>query len=183
MPNHILPLPRIAPPGGWQTASMPSSPTTRALALAGSVGSVTGTAAAGAVMTTRHIGWYRSLSKPRWFPNELALAPTWSLVYAGQAVAAWLFWRAGDDRDELDVPALSSYAASLGLSLAWALSFFGFRRLSVSLVVSCALWLAVATTVREFARRHRFAAALLLPYLAWVSVATALNLTLWWRNR
>jgi tryptophan-rich sensory protein len=162
---------------------MPSSPTTRAVALAGSLGSVSGTAATGAFVSVRHIRWYRSLDKPRWFPPELFLGPAWALVYAGQAVSAWLFWRAGDDRDELDVPALSSYAASLGLSLAWALSFFGFRRLAVALVVSCALWLAVVTTVREFAHRHRFAAAMLLPYLAWVTVATALNLTLWWRNR
>ena len=45
------------------------------------------------------------------------------------------------------------------------------------------LWLAVALTIREFARRHRFAAALLLPYLAWVSYVAVVNLDVWRRNR
>jgi translocator protein len=40
------------------------------------------------------------------------------------------------------------------------------------------LWLAIAATAVMFARRQRVAAALLLPYLAWVTYAGALNLAI-----
>jgi tryptophan-rich sensory protein len=37
-------------------------------------------------------------------------------------------------------------------------------------------------TVAAFGRRHRGAALLLIPYLAWVTFALALNVDLWRRN-
>ncbi len=44
------------------------------------------------------------------------------------------------------------------------------------------MWLVEATTIAIF-RHHRVADALLLPYLAWLSFATALNSAIWLRNR
>ena len=61
--------------------------------------------------------------------------------------------------------------------------FFGIRRPALALVDICVLWLAIVLTIREFGRKHRFAAALLVPYLAWVTYAAALNAGVWWRNR
>lgn len=86
-------------------------------------------------------------------------------------------------RGSYDVPAFTAASTQLGLSLAWLLLFFGLRRPGLALVEVCAFWLAVAVTVREFARRHRFAASLLLPYLGWVTYAAAVNANVWWRNR
>jgi tryptophan-rich sensory protein len=44
------------------------------------------------------------------------------------------------------------------------------------------LWVLIAATLRAFWRLHRVAALLLMPYLAWVSFAAALNLALWRLN-
>jgi tryptophan-rich sensory protein len=162
---------------------MPTHPATRALALTGSLAGVGVVAASGAAVTPRAMPWYRALDKPRWTPPDAVFGPAWSVLYAGQAVAAWLVWRGDDERDELDVPALSSYVLQLGLNLAWTLLFFGLRRPGLALVDSCVMWLAIVVTIREFGRRHRFAATLLLPYLAWVTFATALNFSVWRRNR
>jgi tryptophan-rich sensory protein len=162
---------------------MPSTGSARAAALAGSFGAVAGTAAAGAIVTDRGLGWYHTLDRPRWTPPDGAFGPVWSLLYAQQAVAAWLVWRAGDRRDAVDVPALGSYTTQLGLGLVWTLLFFGLRRPGWALLEVMVLWVAVAETVRRFAGRHRFAAALLLPSLAWVSYAGALTAGVWWRNR
>lgn len=154
-----------------------------ALGLAGSLAAVSSVAAAGGFVTSRRIGWYRSLDKPPLTPPDVVFGPAWALLYANQAVAAWLVWRGDAARAEYDVPALTSYWAQLGLNLAWTMLFFGLRRPGLALVEICALWLAIAVTIREFSRRHRFAAAMLLPYLAWVSYAAALNAGIWWRNR
>ena len=44
------------------------------------------------------------------------------------------------------------------------------------------MWLLIASTILAFWRLHRLAALLLVPYLAWVSFATALTASLWRLN-
>jgi tryptophan-rich sensory protein len=44
------------------------------------------------------------------------------------------------------------------------------------------LWALVAATTAVFWRAHRTAAALLAPYLAWVSFAAVLTYAVWQRN-
>ena len=106
-----------------------------------------------------------------------------SWVAASQAIGAWLLWRAEDNRDAVDVPALSSYAVQLWLSLAWMLLFFGLRRPALALIEICVLWVAIAITIAEFGQRHRIAAVLVLPSLAAVTYVWLLNASVWRRNR
>ena len=162
---------------------MPSSPTTRAIGLLGALGGVSTAAGSGALIIGLGDEWYRGLDRPRWAMPTVAMAPTWAVVAATQAVGAWLLWRAEDERDALDVPALSTYAVQLWLSLAWMLLFFGLRKPAVALVEIAVLWLATSITLAEFARRHPTSAALVLPSLAAVSYVAALNHAIWRRNR
>jgi benzodiazapine receptor len=162
---------------------MPSSQATRAIGLAGSLGGIATAAGSGALIIELGDRWYRDLDTPRWAMPGAAFAPAWSVVAASQAVGAWLLWRAEDSRDALDVPALSSYAVQLWLSLAWMLLFFGLRRPALAMVEICVLWLAVALTIAEFGRRHRLAALLVLPSLAAISYVAVLNAAIWRRNR
>jgi tryptophan-rich sensory protein len=162
---------------------VPSSHATRTLGLAGSLGGITTTATTGAVLINISRKWYDGLDKPRWASPTIAFAPAWSLVAASQAVGAWLAWRADDERDAIDVPAVSSYAVSVWLSLAWLLLFFGLRKPGLALLEAIVLWVALSFTIAEFARRHRIAAALMLPSLFAVSYLGMLNLAIWRRNR
>jgi benzodiazapine receptor len=161
---------------------MPSSQTTRAVALAGSLGGVATAAGSGALIVGLGEEWYRGLDTPRWAIPAGAFAPAWSVVAASQAIGAWLLWRAEDSRDALDVPALSSYAVQLWLSLVWMLLFFGLRRPALAVIEICVLWLAIALTIAEFGRRHPFAAVLVLPSLAAVGYVAVLNAAIWRRN-
>jgi tryptophan-rich sensory protein len=150
------------------------------LALAASGAGAFGVAGIGGVVTARSLdGWYRRLDKPPWNPPDQVFGPVWSLLYGAQAVAAWLVWRSGGDR----APALELYGAQLALNLGWTLLFFGLRRPGWAVLEIVVLWLAIAATVAAFRRRSRAAAWLLLPYLAWVSFALALNVAIWRRNR
>ena len=113
----------------------------------------------------------RQLAEPGpWFHAS------WSATYAAQGVGAWLVWRADASKGSYDVPGFAFYGAQLGLGVAWAMLFFGLRRPALSLVTATMLWVAIALTVTEFARRHRFAAMLLFPYLGWASYATVVNI-------
>ena len=103
----------------------------------------------------------------------------WSFTYASQSVGAWLMWRSDASRGEYDVPGIALYGSQLGLSVAWAMLFFGLRRPTLALVTACMLWVAIALTITEFARRHRVAAMLMFPYLGWATYAAATNLAAW----
>lgn len=157
--------------------------TIEALGLAGSLAGVGLVAGLGGAVTGRGLPWYRGLRRPRYAPPDAVFGPAWAVLYASNAVAAWLVWRGDARRAEYDVPAMVSYGAQMALNLAWTVLFFGLRRPALALIEIVVLWVAIVWTIREFARKHRFAAALLLPYLAWVTYAAALNAGLWRLNR
>ncbi|HEY8506360.1 MAG TPA: TspO/MBR family protein [Gemmataceae bacterium] len=140
-----------------------------------------GVAALGGAVTYPAVGdWYTSLAKPSWTPPGWVFGPVWTVLFACMAVAAWLVWRrAGWENART---ALSLFALQLGLNLAWSFLFFGLHRPGAALADVVLLWLAIAATVRAFWRHSPAAGALLLPYLAWVSFAAALNFAIWRMN-
>lgn len=117
--------------------------------------------------------WYPSLPKPRWTPPSRLFGPVWSLLYIAMAVAAWLVWRESETHDV--ATALIWYGVQLALNVAWSLVFFGRRAPGAGLAVIVVLWCAIAGTIVAFLPISPLAAALLVPYLVWVTFATALN--------
>jgi len=71
--------------------------------------------------------------------------------------------------------ALGLFAGQMVLNVAWTPAFFAAQNLLWGLVVIVALWPAVLATIAAFDRVDRRAAALLVPYLAWVTFAAILN--------
>ena len=100
----------------------------------------------------------------------------WTALYFLMAVAAWLVWESGERR------AMLAFAAQLALNLVWSLLFFGLRSPGLALVDIALLWLAIAVTTALFFRARPLAGWLMLPYLAWVSFAAALNAAIWRLN-
>jgi tryptophan-rich sensory protein len=113
---------------------------------------------------------YASLRRPAWAPPAWLFGPVWTVLYAIIAVSGWLVWRrVGWTR------ALTVYVVQLVLNAAWTPIFFGAGRYGWALVDIVLLWVLIAATVVLFWRVSRPAAALFLPYWAWVTFATALN--------
>jgi hypothetical protein len=77
---------------------------------------------------------------------------------------------------------LSLYVVQLAANAMWTWLFFVWRQGAIAFVEILALWLLVAATIVSFARMHRMAAALLAPYLTWVTFATALCYSCWKLN-
>jgi tryptophan-rich sensory protein len=97
-------------------------------------------------------------------------------------VASWLVWREGAARLEVR-SALALYGIQLVFNLAWSWLFFRLRQPSVALINIVVLLALIAVTAQRFAAVSRIASVLMLPYLAWVAFATALNAGFWWLNR
>lgn len=136
-------------------------------------------AASGAVF--RPGPWYKALRKPVWTPPDWLFAPAWTVLFLLIAVAGWMVWRThGFGGAAL---ALAVYFVHLALNAAWSAIFFGLRRPDLAFVEVVLLWLSILATIVLFLPLERAAAMMLLPYLAWVSFAAALNLAIWRLNR
>lgn len=124
--------------------------------------------------------WYESLAKPSWRPPNWLFGPAWTILYAMIAVSGWLVWeRAGPSAGAF---ALSIYAVQLVLNAAWSGLFFGLRRMDLAFAELILLWAAILATIIAFFPIHAAAAWLLIPYLAWVTFAGALNFSVWRLN-
>ncbi|GAB11512.1 putative TspO/MBR family protein [Gordonia araii NBRC 100433] len=122
---------------------------------------------------------YQRLDQPSWAPPSWVFGPVWTALYVLMAVAAWLVWRA---QPSWRNPAIVLYGVQLLLNLAWSPLFFGLEWRGLALVDIIVLDLAVAATIVLFWRANRLAATLLIPYLAWILFATALNYSVWMLN-
>ena len=122
--------------------------------------------------------WYRALDRPSWAPPGWVFGPVWITLYTMMGVAAWLVWRSRAPRRRA---ALAWFAIQLALNAAWTPMFFGARSIGGGLIVIVALLVAIIAAIAAYRHVSRVAAALMVPYLAWVGFATALNAALWLR--
>lgn len=116
--------------------------------------------------------WYRQLNKPTWTPPDWAFPVMWTSIYllisfAGARVAVL----------EGNAYALAFWAMQAGFSTLWTPIFFGLRRLKGALIVMVPLWASVAGATYASLQLDLWAGLAFLPYLIWVSVAAALNLS------
>jgi translocator protein len=134
-------------------------------------------AAVGAVFTAP--AWYSTLHRPSWSPSPSVFGPVWTTLYLLIAISVWLVWRNGGWSQQRR--ALVVFSVQWIFNAAWTPVFFGLQRIDLALVDILLLWTSIVATIIVF-RRVKLAAVLLLPYLAWVTIATALNFRIWQLN-
>lgn len=150
------------------------------LALLGWLALVAVAGGLGAVASAEARDFYASLAQPSWAPPAAVFGPVWTALYLSMAVAAWLVWRErGWARAR---GALGLFVFQLGLNALWSWLFFAWHRGGLAFADILALLVALVATVVAFARIRRAAAWLLVPYLAWVTFAAALNFAVWRLN-
>ena len=130
---------------------------------------------AGSVFTIPSIPtWYASLVKPSFTPPSWLFGPVWTALYLLMGVSLYLVLKRGIGKRGVN-PAVTVFGVQLGLNVLWSALFFGLRNPLYGLVGILALWVAIAVTIAESYRVSKAAAYALLPYLAWVTLATVLN--------
>jgi tryptophan-rich sensory protein len=137
-------------------------------------------AAIGSIAAVHSQAFYESLHRPDWAPPASVFGPVWTVLYLAMGVAAWIVWRA---RDFVGARvALIAFVVQLALSALWTWLFFGWHQGALAFVEIILLWVAVAVTMNLFRRVRPVAGTLLIPYLAWVTFASALTYTMWKAN-
>ncbi len=141
---------------------------------------VAAAAGVGGMFTARSVGtWYRELARPNWTPPSWLFSPVWTALYALMAIAAWWVWLVAG---RCAGWALAAFFVQLVLNTGWSAIFFGLRMPGWAFAEIVVLWLAIAITALLFARHSKFAAVMMLPYLAWTGFAAVLNFAIWRMN-
>lgn len=135
-----------------------------------------GVAAMGA-WTTNLGGWYYSLLAPVWKPPDWLFGPAWTLIFGCAALAAALGWqhaRQRYDRQRL----LWLFVLNAGLNILWSVLFFRLQRPDWALGEVVFLWLSITALILILFPLSKTASWLMVPYLAWVTFAALLNLSI-----
>lgn len=126
--------------------------------------------------------WYDSLAKPTWTPAPSFIGTIWTLLYPIIIVAfGYMIYRVV--RGTAPVSLLAPIALNVVSNLAFTPIQFGLRNLPLAsvdivIVLGSIVWCTVV-----FWPYSRVAALALAPYLAWVTTATMLQLSITLMNR
>ena len=121
--------------------------------------------------------WYHAIRKPSWQPPDWLFGPAWTVILGLASYSAYLAWR------DAETPAGRTQIAGLFiinglLNILWSPLFFLLRRPDLALLEVPLLWLSILALIVALASVSATASLLLVPYLAWVSFAAFLNLTI-----
>jgi benzodiazapine receptor len=145
------------------------------------IGAATFAAAAiGSIASVRAEAFYAEMFRPSWAPPGWLFGPVWTALYIMMAVAAWLVvqergWKGSR-------PAMNLFFLQLVFNALWSWIFFAWRSGGGAFAEILLLWVLILATLIAFWRIRPLAGALMLPYLLWVSFATALTLRVWQLN-
>jgi translocator protein len=133
-------------------------------------------AAIGSVFTFQSIPtWYAGLVKPPLNPPNWIFGPVWSLLYTLMAIAIFLIVKNGFAAEGIKT-AVWVFAAQLVFNTLWSVIFFGARNTFIPVFIIAVLWVLILACIIMFWKISKPASIMMMPYLAWVSFASYLNI-------
>jgi translocator protein len=138
-------------------------------------------AGAGAFLTELS-PWYHALRRPSWQPPDWLFGPAWTVILGMGSLSLFLGLRNSQHRDARSL-ILGLFLLNGVLNVLWSPLFFKMRRPDWALAEVPLLWLSILLPTIILWPVSWIGSLLLLPYLAWVSFAAVLNLTIVRLNR
>jgi translocator protein len=133
-----------------------------------------------AIASIDAVAFYARLQRPSWAPFAGYFGPVWTVLYLLMALAAWMVWR---ERGFAHAPAaLTLFLIQLVVNALWSWLFFAWHLGAWAFADIVLLIVLIVATTIAFWRVRVLAGVLLLPYLAWVLFAAALNYRVWQLN-
>jgi benzodiazapine receptor len=117
--------------------------------------------------------WFDALAKPGFMPPGSVFPVAWTILYILMGVAFAMILNARGARGR--GAATAFFLLQLVGNLAWSPIFFALHQTVNALAVIAAVFMFAGIATIFFARIRKAAALLMLPYLAWLLFAGALN--------
>ena len=141
-----------------------------------------GAGALGSIFIDAGVGsWYAALDKPAFTPPAWLFPIVWFVIYALMSVALAIVWIKDPNAEDMSgwVP---MFFAHLLANIAWIVFFFRLHVVLIAFIDILLLITAIIILICGALPIDRRASYLLMPYLAWVSYAAILNLSIWLMN-
>jgi tryptophan-rich sensory protein len=136
---------------------------------------------AGAFTTEAIPGWYATLIQPSFNPPNWVFGPVWTSLYILMGISFYLIWKT--EANKKRNRAILLFLVHLLLNFCWSFFFFYFKMIGLALLDIVALWIMIVVVLVQFYKIKPMAAYINIPYLVWVSFATALNMAYFFLNR
>jgi len=128
----------------------------------------------GFITASQISGWFATLTKPSFNPPNYLFGPVWTTLYILMGVSFYMILNLAPNRGR--TIAIAAFGVQLFLNFWWSIIFFSFHRLDLAMVEIALLWVSIVWMIFSFFRQRPLAGYLQIPYLLWVSFASALNL-------
>lgn len=119
-------------------------------------------------------GWYANINKPFFNPPNWVFAPVWTLLFFLMAISLYLILI----QPKKNIKAIILFITQLIFNFLWSFTFFYLQNPLLAFINILVLIALVFLTYKEFIKINKTASILLLPYLAWISFASILNLAI-----
>ncbi|HEU4969192.1 TspO/MBR family protein [Sphingomonas sp.] len=117
--------------------------------------------------------WFAVLRKPEAMPPGAVFGLAWTLLYILQGLALAIVLNARGNR--LRALAITLFVVQLALNLAWSPLFFAMHQVMAAFWLIAGIFVAALATTVVFGQIRSLAGWLMVPYLAWLCFAAALN--------
>lgn len=135
----------------------------------------------GSAFTVNNIPtWYAGLNKPFFSPPNWLFAPVWTTLYIMMGISLFLITQR---QKPLISKPVKVYLLHLIVNSLWSIVFFGMRSPGFAYIVIVILWYMIFRIIGIFSKIDKRAGYLLIPYFAWVTFASFLNLSVWYLNK
>jgi len=121
--------------------------------------------------------WYQSLEKPFFNPPPWLFGPVWTTLYVLIGIAGARIWQRAPKS-----AAMQLWFAQMAFNLMWSPAFFGLQNPELALAVIVGMLVTIIAFMLKAKPIDRISTLLFAPYLAWVSFAGILNLSIAWLN-
>lgn len=119
--------------------------------------------------------WYVTLNKPWFTPPNWLFGPMWITLYTLMGLAT--FW-ISEKKTKQSKSAVKFFLVHLLVNALWSPVFFGLKQVFLALVIIAIMWVMIVLLIGKYGKIDKKAGLALVPYLMWVSVATALNVAI-----
>jgi tryptophan-rich sensory protein len=117
--------------------------------------------------------WFAMLDKPAAMPPGWAFGLAWTILYILQGIALAIVLNARGNR--LRGMAIMLFVVQLAANLAWSPLFFAMHQVAAAFWLILIIFVAALATTFVFGQIRSLAAWAMVPYLAWLCFAAALN--------
>ena len=125
-------------------------------------------------------GWYRELARSPLNPPDYTFGIAWTILYFLLSVSFFLLWHSPKTKERSF--ALRLFFFHMILNWAWSPLFFTANQLFASFALIVVMIIMAVFMVVYFKKINRAAALLLIPYIAWLSLACHLSYYIWAHN-